>query len=203
MSVGVIGAYFDARADEWDQISEPAGAKHLAVAHLAGVCEGARVLDIGCGTGIMESAYIELGAAEIVALDMSDKMIAHARERFTDVPQTRLRFECTDAIDFAHETQGAFDAHFDAVVIYNAYPHIKRKSELVIAACNLLKSGGRFLVAHGMGRNLLNDHHANVPEEVTSELRSVEEESRIWENKFDIDMAADTSHIYFFGGKKR
>lgn len=203
MSVGAIGKYFDVCADEWDQISEPAGVKHLAVAQLAGVCDGARVLDIGCGTGIMESAYIELGAAEIVALDMSDKMIAHARERFANVRQIKLRFECADVIDFAQEAKGASDAYFDVAVIYNAYPHIKEKFELVIAVCNLLKPGGRFLVAHGMGRNLLNDHHANVPEEVTSELRPAEEEARIWESRFDMDMIADAPYVYFFGGKKR
>lgn len=203
MSIGAIGSYFDSCADGWDASSEAAGSKHLAIARLAGVCPGARVLDIGCGTGIMERAYMELGASQIVALDMSEKMIAHAKQNFADVPETQLRFECADVIEYSREAAANPDKLFDAFVIYNAYPHIADKTELMIAAFDLLKPDGRFLVAHGMGREALNAHHANVPENVTSELRSAKREAGAWESMFEIDMLADTPYIYFFGGGKR
>ena len=196
MSIGTIGAYFDERAANWNEQAEPAGAKHLMVAQLASVHEGSRVLDVGCGTGIMERAYLELGASSIVALDLSEKMLACARKTFADVPPERLRFECSDILDFAS------DEPFDAVVIYNAYPHILDKKALVRNVASLLKPHGRFLVAHGMGRETLNAHHANVPHDVTSDLLPAREAAQDWQEAFEIDMVADTSYLYFFGGTR-
>lgn len=197
MSIGAIGAYFDERAANWDEQAEPAGAKHLMVAQLASVHEGSRVLDVGCGTGIMERAYLELGASSIVALDLSERMLDCARENFADIAPERLRFECRDILDFASDTP------FDVVVIYNAYPHILDKEALVQATARLLAPHGRFLVAHGMGRATLNGHHANVPHDVTSDLLPTREAMLPWQEMFDIDMLADAPHLYFFGGAKR
>lgn len=197
MSIGKIGAYFDERAADWNVQAEPAGTKHLMIAQLAGVHEGSRVLDVGCGTGIMEQAYLDLGASSIVALDVSEKMLEYARETFSSIPQERLRFECQDVIGY--ET----DEPFDIVVIYNAYPHILDKEALVEATASLLVPGGRFLVAHGMNRTTLNAHHANVPHDVTSDLLPAQEAALDWQDAFDIDMMADTPFTYFFGGSKR
>lgn len=197
MSIGTIGAYFDERAATWNEQAEPAGPKHLMIAQLAGVREGSRVLDVGCGTGIMERAYLELGAASIVGLDLSEAMLACARDTFANVPDERLRFECRDILDYAS------DEPFDTVVIYNAYPHILDKDALVEATASLLVSGGRFLVAHGMSRETLNAHHANVPADVTSDLLPEQEAALDWQDAFDIDMMADTPFTYFFGGSKR
>lgn len=203
MNTAAIKDYFDARADTWNIQHESTSNKHLMVAQLAGVTEGARVLDVGCGTGIMEPAYLELGAQEILALDVSEKMIDNAKGHFDKIPESRLRFECADVIDYARTNADSVKGHFDVVVIYNAYPHIHDKPELVIAVHNLLKVGGRFLVAHGMGRAKLNAHHSEVPANVTSELHSSKEESAAWSSLFDIDMVADAPYIYFFGGQKR
>lgn len=197
MSIGKIGAYFDERAADWNVQAEPAGTKHLMIAQLAGVHEGSRVLDVGCGTGIMEHAYLDLGASSIVALDVSEKMLEYARETFSSIPQERLRFECQDVIGY--ET----DEPFDTVVIYNAYPHILDKEALVGATASLLVPDGRFLVAHGMNRTTLNAHHANVPADVTSDLLPAQEAALDWQDAFDIDMMADTPFTYFFGGAKR
>ncbi len=197
MSIGEIGSYFDERAANWNEQAEPAGPKHLMVAQLAGVHKGLRVLDVGCGTGIMERAYLELEAASIIALDLSEEMLARARTDFADVDPERLCFECRDILDFTS------DEPFDVVVIYNAYPHILDKKALVKATASLLVPGGRFLVAHGMSRTTLNAHHANVPADITSDLLPAQEAALDWQNAFDIDMIADTPFTYFFGGSKR
>ncbi len=197
MSIGKIGSYFDERAANWVEQAEPAGTKHLMIAQLASVHGESRVLDVGCGAGIMERAYLELGASSVVALDVSSEMIRHARMQFEDVPEDRLRFECQDVIDFED------DEPFDVVVIYNAYPHILDKKALVKAAASLLVPGGRFLVAHGMSRETLNAHHANVPHDVTSDLLPAKDAALDWQDAFDIDMMADTPFTYFFGGSKR
>lgn len=197
MSIGTIGEYFDERAGNWDAQSEAASSKHVTIARLAGVHEGSRVLDIGCGTGIMERAYLELGAAHILALDMSQKMVDAARVKFADVAPEILEFACADVLEL--ETS----ERFDCVVVYNAYPHILDRAALVQHVGDLLVPGGRFLVAHGMGRAALDAHHASVPESVSRELLPAREEAAHWEAQFEIDEVADTPFIYFFGGSKR
>lgn len=194
MSIGNIGSYFDERAASWDKMSGLSGKKHMMIAQLAGVSEGSRVLDVGCGTGIMARAYIELGAHFIEGIDLSSKMIEQARENHADLSSCQLRFECADILNFESEEK------FDVIVIYNAYPHILDKAALVEACAHLLKEHGRFLVAHGMGRAALNNHHSEVPEDVTSHLNSAREECSVWQSKFEIDMIADAPYVYFFGG---
>ncbi|MDO5118212.1 MAG: class I SAM-dependent methyltransferase [Eggerthellaceae bacterium] len=192
-----IEAYFDEKAPEWDTHCDCPGIKHMAVAHIAGVTEGARVLDVGCGTGVMEPALCACGAKSIVALDLSEKMIEIASSKYPSMPVT---FEQACVIEYA--TRDGIDP-FDVVVIYNAYPHILDKEALVSAVSRLLAPRGRFLVAHGASKEMINAHHADVPENVTSGLKSAEEESAIWRDSFEIDVLVDTPHFYCFGGSKR
>lgn len=197
MSIGEIGAYFDERAKTWDAMMEPSGAKHIAIAQLAYVRESSRVLDIGCGTGIMVPAYLQMGASRIVGLDLSQNMIDNARKNFADVSTSTLSFLCEDVLMFDESDC------FDCVVMYNCYPHLMNKEALVKKVADLLVPGGRFLVAHGMGRTQMNHHHAAVPPSVTSTLESAQQESERWRTAFTVDEIADTPFLYFFGGQKR
>jgi ribosomal protein L11 methyltransferase len=45
-------------------------------------CEGKRVLDYGCGTGILAIAASKLGAAEVIALDVDYEAVECAKENF-------------------------------------------------------------------------------------------------------------------------
>lgn len=45
-------------------------------------CRGKRVLDYGCGTGILAIAASKLGAAEVIALDVDHEAVECARENF-------------------------------------------------------------------------------------------------------------------------
>ncbi len=188
-----VAQFFDEKALTWDDIHESSGAKHEAVAHLAGVSPKARVLDLGCGTGIMIPAYLALGARSVVGIDVSPKMIARAQQKFAD--DARVRLHCMNALEFTD------DEPFDVAVVYNAYPHFMDKPALVEKIANLLTPRGRFLVAHGMGAQALALHHRHVPANVTSVLGAARDECRLWESRFIIDQTGDAEHFYFFGGR--
>ena len=192
-----VEAYFEEKAPAWDAHGDLPGIKHMAVAHIAGVVEGSRVLDVGCGTGVMEPALCACGAESIVALDLSQKMIEIAKSKYPSIPVT---FEKECVLEYA-KRDGI--EPFDVVVIYNAYPHILDKEALVKAVTRLLGPHGRFLVAHGASKEEINAHHLTVPENVTSGLKSAEEESDLWRDSFDIDVLVDTPHFYCFGGAKK
>lgn len=198
-SAEAVARFFNEKAPTWDETAEPSGVKHIAVAKLAGVKEGSRVLDLGCGTGIMVPAYLACGAGQVIGCDLSEGMISRAQEKWAQVSE--VSFVCADVLDFEESASPDAEPGFDIVVIYNAYPHFPDKAALVKKVASLLRPGGRFLVAHGMGWAALNDHHATVPADVTSALVPAATACKKWEvGHFAIDVLVDTPELYAFGG---
>jgi SAM-dependent methyltransferase len=96
---------------------------------------GERILDLGCGDGVLTLKLIESGAT-VVGADTSEDFVHAAREKDIDV---RL-------VD-GHEL--AFEREFDAV-FSNAALHWMTRPEAVIAGvARALKPGGRFVAEFG------------------------------------------------------
>lgn len=187
-----IITYFDQHAQHWDDDYRPGLPERTAAALFAGV-EGARVLDVACGTGVMFPELLAQGAAQITGVDISPNMAALAAEKYAD--NDKVHILCGDVVSL--ELEG-----FDAVLIYNAYPHFMNKPALIAAMARALKPGGRLTVAHGAGRELINAHHANVPPTVTSPLLPAKQEAAVWEGLFSVDCLVDTPFIYVISGVK-
>jgi trans-aconitate methyltransferase len=103
----------------------------LPVVDLLAPKAGERILDLGCGDGVLSAKLVELGC-EVVGVDSSAAQIESAR---------RLGIS-------AHVGLGeglAYVAEFDAV-FSNAALHWMKKADLVIAGVyRALKPGGRFV----------------------------------------------------------
>lgn len=105
---------------------------------------GERILDAGCGTGVLTARIAEAGA-EVIGVDHSESMIAQARAAFP-----ALRFEVRD-LTAAPLVPG--EAPFDAV-FSNAVLHWV--TDAAAAARNIaasLRPGGGRLVAEFGGRH--------------------------------------------------
>lgn len=191
-----IAAYFDERADSWDE-SGCSGESRVqgAVLSLVDLKPGDTVLDLGCGTGVMIPFYLAAQAGKIVAVDVSEKMVERAREKFGNEPSVELR--ASDALSLDEGER------FDAAVIYNAYPHFPDKLALVEKVYRMLKPSGRFVVAHGSGKDAINRHHEAVAAGVSCGLRAASEESVLWADKFEIEALVDTPGFYAFSGVRR
>ena len=78
---GAVNSYYDDMADRYDDSlaawldRAPEDACELLTPHLA---EGARVLDVGCGTGLMGRALMRRGAFHVDGIDISDASLRHA-----------------------------------------------------------------------------------------------------------------------------
>jgi trans-aconitate methyltransferase len=98
-------------------------------------CPGERILDLGCGDGVLTDEICSAGA-EVVGLDSSETMIGAARARGLDV---RL----------GNAEQLGFDQAFEAV-FSNAALHWMTDPDAVIAGVRrALKPGGRFVGEFG------------------------------------------------------
>ncbi|GAA2685497.1 MULTISPECIES: class I SAM-dependent methyltransferase [Actinosynnema] len=100
---------------------------------------GARLLDLGCGTGASTAALLSVAPeAEITGVDASAGMIARARAK--DWPES-VRFVNARAEDLAEE--GPFDGIFAAYLVRN----LAEPDPVLRAVHDLLKPGAAF-VAH-------------------------------------------------------
>jgi|SRR6056297_1005702 len=89
---------------------------------------GARVLDAGCGTGLM-TAELAARGAEVVAVDISPSLIAIARDRLPAHLASRVSFAAGDMLSEGH---GRFD-HVMAMdsLIYYTETDIRRALEVL------------------------------------------------------------------------
>lgn len=193
-SADQVKAFFDARAPQWDANCSHDPRKLEAVATLADVRPGCRVLDIACGTGVLEPVLLARGAERVTAIDLSEQMIARAREKCGD---PRVEFLAGDILEFAQ-------TGFDVAIIYSAYPHFADKEVLARQVWQALAPGGRFIVAHSESRATINGrHHSPAVQAVSTELRPAMEELKAWQGRFTIDQVGDSAHLYFFSGVKK
>ena len=101
---------------------------------------GLRVLDIGCGGGILSEPLARLGAA-VVGVDPSDGNIAVARAH---AAQAGL------AIDYRHTSAEALAAtgeSFDMVLAMEVVEHVSDVALFVDVAAQMVKPGGLLFVA--------------------------------------------------------
>lgn len=95
-----------------------------------------RILDVACGTGLLIERLLELDpSVEIVGVDLSEEMLARARDRFAGRPRVTLAVGRAERLPTP-------DSSVDAIVIANAF-HLVRDRPAALAECR------RALVAEG------------------------------------------------------
>ena len=186
--------FFDARAEQWDEIAVHDGHKIAAIAALAGIKKGDKVIDIACGTGIMFSPLLSYKPLQLLGIDLSPKMIKQAGEKHHD---PRLTLMPLDLFDLE-------EAGFDVAVIYSAYPHFPNKKRLADKLHCILRPGGRFLVAHSQSMQAINHRHSDAhTATISTMLRPAMEEADVFHDCFSIDIIVDTPEFYVISGTRR
>ena len=99
--------------------------------------EGKRVLDLGCGFGEHCRMFVERGAACVVGIDISEKMLEVAKRKNND-PKIEYRLMPMEEI-------ASLDGQFDVVVSSLALHYVEDFSAVVQGIHSLLSSGGVFL----------------------------------------------------------
>jgi SAM-dependent methyltransferase len=106
-----------------------------------GSVQGLRVLDLACGTGYYTRRIRELGAAEVVGVDISPVMIKHAVEIETQSP-LGISYQVHDGAELP--TLGSFDVvHAAYLLNYASGEEPLRK--MVEGVRRNLKAGGFFM----------------------------------------------------------
>src|SRR5262245_30106948 len=104
------------------------------------VSRGMRVLEVACGTGIVTERLVRrlAGQGTLVATDLNEAMMAHARTRITDT--AALEWHQADGMNLPFP-----DRDFDAVVCEFGLMFFPDKAKGVQEAFRVLKPGGLYL----------------------------------------------------------
>jgi len=103
---------------------------------------GMRVLDLGCGFGWFARWARENGAAHVVGVDISDRMLARARR---DTEDQAIEYFCADLERYV-PAPGVFDLVYSSL----AFHYLENLDRLLADVHNALVPGGRlvFSVEH-------------------------------------------------------
>lgn len=186
--------FFDKYAPGWDEHMIRNEEVIKEILDNAGVLNGNRILDIACGTGVLIPDYLGRGAESVIAVDISPKMIEIARGKFKE---PNVQFICADAMSDDIGTD------YDAIVIYNAFPHFPDQRGLVKRLSQLLKAGGKLTVAHGMSREWIEKHHEGAAKNVSVGLMQADVLADIFSDYLDVVKVISDSRMYQVVGEKR
>ena len=136
-------AKFSEQAHRWWDPDSEFGPLHainpLRLAWIDGLAGlgGKRVLDIGCGGGILADSMARKGAS-VLGIDLSTKALRVAQLHAMEAATPNVEYREISAEGLAAELPGAFDV----VTCMEMLEHVPRPESVVQAAASLVKPGG-------------------------------------------------------------
>ncbi|XP_034948811.1 ubiquinone biosynthesis O-methyltransferase, mitochondrial [Chelonus insularis] len=105
--------------------------------------EGLKILDVGCGGGILSEPLARIGA-NVTGIDGSEELINTAKEHASLDPALtdRLKYICTSIEDHTLENSN----YYDAVVASEVLEHVTNKDFFIKCCVDVLKVNGSIFI---------------------------------------------------------
>ncbi len=190
--------YFNRCAEGWDERLNTRKTIPRLREQLAGweLPQTGRILDIGCGTGVLTRALVPLlsRTGRVEAIDFSPGMI---RQAARNLPDARVMFRIADARELPYENDC-----FDAVLVFSTLPHIDPISVGLEEFARVLKPGGVLHIWHLLNRDEVNAIHARVDPSVVSDILppATELGSMMHKKGFTVQALEDSADLYHVSG---
>ncbi|WP_424243974.1 demethylmenaquinone methyltransferase/2-methoxy-6-polyprenyl-1 [Elusimicrobium posterum] len=165
-------AFFDACASDWDAKLRPGELDIVAqIIEKIGVKLGDKIIDIGCGTGILYPFVSKYQPAQILSIDLSSNMLKEFKQKHPEAELMKADFEKINLDENS----------FDKIIAFNVFPHFQDRAAVFNNAYKFLKTGGTFTICHSMTREELALVHAKREAVKNDKLPSAEEMRRLYE----------------------
>ena len=184
-------AFFDRLAPGWDADMIKDDAIVQTILENAGIAAGMDVLDVACGTGVLFPDYLNRQVASLAAIDISPEMVKIAKDKF---PQVTVY--CGDVLT------ADLGRKFDAIMVYNAFPHFPDPEALIAKLSGLLNPGGTLTVAHGMSRAAIDRHHEGSASKVSIGLMHEDLLESLFAKYLKVTTKIADDRMYQVTGKK-
>ena len=110
---------------------------------------GARILDVGCGSGWLCEFFARFGY-NVTGIDISAELIAMAQERLGKVPFGADHEKGLCYRFLVHDIEmTALDECFDAIICYDALHHFEDEHAVIKNLASMLEHGGQLFVIEG------------------------------------------------------
>jgi ABC-type Mn2+/Zn2+ transport system permease subunit/ubiquinone/menaquinone biosynthesis C-methylase UbiE len=181
-SIEKIKHYFNSKAENWDDEVNHDPDKLKEIIRVFDLEEGSKVLDVGTGTGVMIPYLLQevKKNGKIVAIDVSEKMVAIAKERYDE--NHNIEFIVGDVNKLQLENE------FDAILCYSCFPHFLDQDYTLEKLYEQLKEGGKLMIVHSQSRDFINNLHRNIKGIVSDDRLPPMEELRkmVKETKLEV-----------------
>ncbi len=104
-----------------------------------GIEPGARVLEVGVGTGLSLDSYPE--HCHVTGIDVSEDMLERARKKLDPEAHAHIKLECMDAMDLPFE-----DGSFDYVTAFHVVTVVPDPRRLVQEMARICKADGDVVI---------------------------------------------------------
>ena len=194
MNKNKIKEFFNEWASRWDDDMVKNDVIMNIILDNAKVSEGKNILDVACGTGVMIDYYLERGVNSVTGVDFSEKMCEIASIKYHN--NNKVNIICEDIEEFNSEIK------YDAIIVYNSFPHFSNAEGLISHLSNLLEKDGILTIAHGMSRDVINSHHSNVSMDIKTDLLQAQELADIFSKYLEVTTIISNDKMYQVAGRK-
>jgi ubiquinone/menaquinone biosynthesis C-methylase UbiE len=158
---------------------------------------GDRVLDAGCGSGVLVPMMLEriTRTGILYELDFAEKMIEANRNLHKE---ENIRFIVADVAEAPLE-----DESCDVILCFSCFPHFHDKEGSMLALSRILRRDGTFVVAHFDSSEGINKHHGSCHAVMHDHLPSQSEIHALFQRAaLSIDLFIDEPGFYCITAKK-
>ncbi|OQC08647.1 MAG: Demethylmenaquinone methyltransferase [Candidatus Hydrogenedentes bacterium ADurb.Bin101] len=160
-NIPAIRAFFDQLAGHWDATVSPRHGERLErILRRLPIAAGERVLDVGCGTGILFPMLAKrVGETGCIAsVDLSHAMLLKTSTRIAGVMPRPASLLLEADITLSPFRKGVFDWVF----CNSCFPHFEDQRGACDVMAGLLQPGGRLVICHSESREAINALHRSV-----------------------------------------
>ena len=170
----IIKDFFNEKAFTWDETT-----KHnfLLIEQLIDKIdfnEADKILDVGCGTGILEPFLLNKSISKITAIDISENMIKIAKSKIKNI-----NFICADFYTFNCSDK------FDKIIFFDSYPHFIDKRKLLDMILLHTNIDSEVIIIHDIGKERLKKVHSEHVN-ISKELLNIQKEFSIFKSNFSL-----------------
>ncbi len=160
--------YFNTLAPSWDEKVGNDESRHEALARVferIQIPAGDRVLDVGCGTGVLFRHIIEKtgSGGVITAVDYAPAMLERARELHPEYENIDYRAGDAASVDLEEN-------YYDAILCFAVLPHVEDKGRFLTTLRRAVNGDGRLYIFHLADTATLNSFHSGLHAPVSHDL---------------------------------